>query len=151
MIRGIHHASITTANLDRLVRFYCDLLGFEVALDFEWGVGNEAADRIYGLKDSAVRMAMLKTGNAFLELFEFANPVGKPGDPARPVCDQGYTHICIAVTDIEAEFARLSAAGMHFNCPPQHLPGLCKATYGRDPDGNIVELMEPDPTGAFAF
>ena len=40
---------------------------------------------------------------------------------------------------------------MHFNCPPQHMPGLFSATYSRDPDGNIVELMEPDPAGAFAI
>jgi hypothetical protein len=28
---------------------------------------------------------------------------------------------------------------------------LGSATYGRDPDGNIVELIEPDPAGPFAY
>lgn len=151
MIKGLHHASITTADLDRLRRFYCDLLGFEVAFEYAWDAGNAAADAIYGLRDSAVRMAMLHTANACLELFEFANPIGKPGDPQRPICDQGYTHICLQVADIDAEYRRLRAAGMEFNCPPQTMPGLCSATYGRDPDGNIVELMEPDPDGPFAI
>jgi predicted enzyme related to lactoylglutathione lyase len=95
-------------------------------------------------------MALLRTSNAFLELFEFANPIGKSGDPDRPVCDQGITHICLNVSDIDAEYTRLKEAGMRFNCPPQRMPGLCSATYGRDPDGNIVELMEPEPGGAFA-
>lgn len=149
MIQGIHHASITTANLARLKAFYCDLLGFEVVLETSWGAGNAAADAIYGLKDSAVKMAMLRNKNACLELFEFEHPKGKANDPARPVCDQGYTHICLNVSDIEAEYARLIAAGMHFNCPPKTVPGLCSATYGRDPDGNLVELMEPMAGSAF--
>jgi catechol 2,3-dioxygenase-like lactoylglutathione lyase family enzyme len=150
MIKGLHHASITTGDLDRLAAFYRDLLGFVVVFEYAWEAGNKAADAIYGLKDSAVRMAMLRTSNVFLELFEFANPIGKTGDPDRPVCDHGITHICLTVTDIGAEYARLTAAGMRFHCPPQHMPGLCTATYGRDPDGNIVELMEPETGGAFA-
>jgi glyoxylase I family protein len=151
MIDGLHHASITTGDLDRLARFYCDLLGFEIALETAWGPGNAGADAIYDLKDSAVRMVMLRTANAFLELFEFQNPVGKAGDPNRPVCDQGYTHICLKVTNIAAEYERLKGAGMRFHCPPQHAAGLCWATYGRDPDGNIVELIEPEAGGAFAL
>jgi hypothetical protein len=30
---------------------------------------------------------------------------------------------------------------MVFHCPPQTM-GNVSATYGRDPDGNIVELLE---------
>lgn len=150
MIRGLHHASVTTHNLERLVRFYCDLLGFEQVLDYRWEAGNGAADAIYALSDTAVDMAMLRTSNAFFEIFEFKNPRGKAGDPNRPVCDVGYTHICLHVDDVDAEYARLSAAGMLFHCAPQEVPGLCRATYGRDPDGNIVELMQPAPDGVFA-
>lgn len=150
MIRGLHHASITTGNLDRLVGFYRDLMGFEVVLETAWASGNPVADAIFALPDSAVRMVMLRTSNAFLELFAFDHPVGKTGDPDRPVCDQGITHICLMVSDIEGEYARLSAAGMRFHCPPQDAPGIGRATYGRDPDGNIVELIEPDQAGPFA-
>ena len=87
MIRSLHHASITTGDLDQLVAFYRDLLGFEVVLETSWAGGNPVADAIFGLSDSAVRMAMPRTSNAFLELFEFAHPIGKAGDPNRPVCD----------------------------------------------------------------
>lgn len=149
MIRGLHHASITTADRDRLVAFYRDLLGFEVVLETAWGRGNAAADAIFALRDTEVKMAMLRTANAMLEIFEFANPVGAPGDPNRRVCDAGYTHICLNVSDIESEYARLSGKGMVFHCPPQTAPGIGKATYGRDPDGNIVELLEPEAGGPF--
>jgi catechol 2,3-dioxygenase-like lactoylglutathione lyase family enzyme len=149
-IRGLHHASITTADRDRLVSFYRDLLGFEVFLLTEWKAGNAGADAIYNLKDTAVRMAMLRLNGMFLEIFQFDNPAGKPNDPGRPVCDGGFTHICLNVDDIHGEYARLKDAGVRFHCPPQTAAGLCIATYARDPDGNIVELMQPDPSGPFA-
>lgn len=151
MILGLHHASITTQDLDRLVRFYCEQLGFERVFESSWEAGNAGADALYALRDSAVRMAMLRTSNAFLEVFEFANPVGRPGDPGRPICDAGITHICMNVDDVEAEYRRLLAAGMHFHCSPQYFPGLCRAVYGRDPDGNIVELVEPEADGPLAL
>ena len=150
MIRGLHHASITTGDLDRLVAFYRDLMGFEVVMETAWAGGNAVADAIFALSESAVRMVMLRTSNAFLELFAFDHPVGKAGDSDRPVCDQGITHICLMVNDLEAEYDRLRSAGMRFHCPPQDAPGIGRATYGRDPDGNIVELLEPDPAGPFA-
>jgi catechol 2,3-dioxygenase-like lactoylglutathione lyase family enzyme len=151
MIQGIHHASITTRDLDRLIAFYRDLLGFEVVMENEWGPGESpSSDRIYGLRDSAVRMAILKTGNAMLEIFQFQNPVGQRGEDSRAVAVPGLTHIALTVSDIRAEYARLSAAGVRFHCPPEETPGLCWATYGRDPDGNIFELLEPEPDGALA-
>jgi catechol 2,3-dioxygenase-like lactoylglutathione lyase family enzyme len=141
MIRGIHHTAISTGDLDRALKFYRDLLGFEVAMEFEWPKGTESADSITGLKDSAARTAMLKAGNMMIEIFEYSSPAPREGDPGRPVCDHGITHICVDVVDIESEYERLKAAGMTFHCPPQDL-GIAKATYGRDPDGNVVELQE---------
>ena len=149
MIAGLHHASITTRNIERLTRFYCDLLGFVVVFEGGWDGGNAAADRIYALPDTAVRMVMLRCADICLELFEFARPAGRPGPSDRQVNDIGYTHICLVVTDIDEDYARLVGAGMVFHCPPQHAVGLCKATYGRDPDGNIVEIMQPEAGGPF--
>lgn len=147
----LHHASITTPDVARLRDFYCTHFGFVEVMATQWAGDNPAADKIYGLRGSAVKMVMLRLENAFLELFEFAHPPGQPGDPLRPVCDAGYTHICISVDDIDADYVRLTAAGMVFNCPPQTAEGLCRATYGRDPDGNLVELMQIDAAGPFAF
>jgi catechol 2,3-dioxygenase-like lactoylglutathione lyase family enzyme len=141
MIRGIHHTAISTANLERLVRFYCDLLGFEQIFTSEWERGAEMADKITGLKDSSAKLVMLKAGNACIELFEYSNPPPRLGDPKRPPCDHGITHLCLDVRDIQGEYERLRDAGMVFHCPPQNM-GNVSATYGRDPDGNIVELLE---------
>ena len=147
MIRGIHHTAISTPNLERALSFSRDLLGFEVETKAAWSPDSKAAKRfddIVGLRNSAAQLVMLSAGNARIELFEYHAPLPKPGDPDRPVCDHGITHICLEVEDIDAEYERLSAAGMRFHCPPQHLGGAA-ATYGRDPDGNVVELYETNP------
>jgi catechol 2,3-dioxygenase-like lactoylglutathione lyase family enzyme len=142
MIRGIHHTAISTGNLDRALAFYRDLLGFPVISEFTWPAGTEPADRITGLKNSAARAAMLRAGNAIIELFQYESPTPRSGDPRRPVCDHGITHICLDVQDLDGEYERLKAAGMTFHCPPQDLGMGIKTTYGRDPDGNVIELQE---------
>jgi len=141
MIRGIHHTAISTGDLERALGFYRDLLGFKEVVRFGWDADAERESRIVGLPRSAARGVMLDAGNSFLELWEYSNPEPKSGDPERPVCDHGWTHICIDVTDIDAEYERLKAAGMRFNCPPQY-EGDFRTTYGRDPDGNVVEIQE---------
>ena len=151
MIRGIHHAAISTGDLQRALTFYRDLLGFETVFEAGWPAGVEVADNITGLSGSSAQLAMLRIGNTFIELFQYASPTPRPGDPNRPVCDHGITHICLDVTDVDAEYQRLTAAGMRFHCPPQNLGGS-RVTYGRDPDGNVIELQEIlDPASAMAL
>jgi len=145
MINGIHHVAISTGDMERSLTFYRDLIGLEVIMEGGWESGDaesQMAEKINALKAPAAKMAMLKTGNAMIEIFEYSSPQPKPGDPNRPVCDHGITHICLDVTDLDAEYDRLKAAGMTFHCPPQMLGRSVKTTYGRDPDGNVVELQE---------
>jgi catechol 2,3-dioxygenase-like lactoylglutathione lyase family enzyme len=142
MILGLHHTALATRDIERLSAFYIAHFGLKKIVDDSWA-NAPALDEIVGLRNSAARFMLLSAGNQVLELLEFASPVSKPGDTERPVSDCGFTHVCFAVQDIMAEYERLSAAGMKFTAPPiisGDLP-LC-ATYGRDPDGNVVELLE---------
>jgi catechol 2,3-dioxygenase-like lactoylglutathione lyase family enzyme len=141
VIRGIHHTAISTPDIDRAMAFYCDLLGFEVVVNGAWPRGVESVDTLIGLKGSAARMAMLRKGNAMLEFFEFESPVPAPGNPQRPVNDHGLTHICFDVTDLRSEYGRLKDAGMSFHSEPLGSGDSC-SVYGRDPDGNVIELVE---------
>jgi len=150
MIHGVHHTAISTGQLDRMVDFYGGFLGFELISKGGWEAGNEEIDALVGLPNSAARTAMLRSGTVFLEMFEYSSPPAQPSSPDRPVCDHGYTHICLAVTDIDSEFERLRQGGMRFHAAPTPAPqpgdkvrrSSIRSAYGRDPDGNVVELLE---------
>lgn len=46
------------------------------------------------------------------------------------------------MVDIDAEYERLSKAGVTFFSAPQEMFDMLESVYGRDPDGNIFELQE---------
>ena len=141
MIRGIHHVALSTADLERSLAFYRDLLGFAPVMDFSWPEGTEHMNRTHELDETAGRVVLLRLGNAMLELFEYGTPAPRPRDPNRRMCDHGLIHFCLDVDDVEAEYRRLSAAGVRFHCAPVDY-GSVKLTYGRDPDGNVIEFQE---------
>jgi len=73
-------------------------------------------------------------------------------DADRPVIDHGFTHICVAVDDAVAECARLEAKGVRLHCPVIKSGLPVAGTYGRDPDGNVFEILEIcDPNHPLAF
>ncbi len=142
MIRGLHHTAISVGNLKKAQAFYCDAFGFEVVMEGGWKTGTDRADQVVGLKNTAAAFAMLRMGDTHIELFEYSSPTPKPADPSLRICDHGYTHICLEVEDIDGEYERLKSAGMVFHAaPPKAASGL-RAIYGRDPDGNVIELLE---------
>jgi len=141
MIKGFHHAAISTPDLDRCLRFYTGVVGCEEAWSFAWDRGSAEADAITGLHGSAARAVMLKLGDSFLEVFEFRSPPVAGRESERRVCDHGITHICLQVENLHDEYERMKAAGMRFHCPPQ-AQNTGFVTYGRDPDGNVLELLE---------
>ena len=141
MIKGFHHAAISTPDLERCIDFYTNTIGGKIAWTFGWPAGTPEADEVTGLQNSAANAAMLKIGDTFIEVFQFSSPQPVKQMGIRPVSNHGITHICLEVEDIHGEYERLKAAGMQFNCAPQSQDGS-SMVYGRDPDGNVVELIE---------
>ncbi len=146
MIKGLHHVAISTRNMEKLCRFYCDTFGFEVLSEVDWESGTELGDQcdgIIGLKNSSAKAVMIGLGGLNLEIFEYNSPTPKPKAPDWQVCDHGYTHICMEVEDIAMEYDRLLKAGMTFHAPPSAEPqNGVKAIYGRDPENNVIEILE---------
>jgi len=139
-IKSIDHVGISTPDIARSIRFYRDLLGMKLLEQDQ--IENQAEyDRIFGLKNVKAKAAVLRLGSMELELFEFQRPPEQHSDPAPPVTRPGIYHLCFAVIDIRKEYDRLKAAGVSFISAPQDF-GTALAVYGRDPDGNIVELVQ---------
>lgn len=141
MIHGIDHTALSVPDMDKAIEFYHGVLGFEVEMNAGWPSGAKILDDLVGLPNSASKVAMLRLGTTRIELFQYQNPQGMPQDPDRPVCDHGIIHICLSVSDIEDEYRRLSEAGVRFNSAPIEMGHEC-CVYGRDPFGNVLELIE---------
>ena len=140
-VKGISHVGIAVSDMDNSVTFYRDLMGLTLMGGKTGRFEGEIYDNIFQLKNSRGRVAMLSAGNLRIELFEFENPRGSKSDIRLPVHHPRINHICFEVYDIQSEYNRLKRAGVNFHCSPQDA-GYAKATYGRDPDGNIFELIE---------
>lgn len=141
MIRGIHHVSVHVNDLAKMMDFYRRAFGFElVGEEFAWK-DVDLLDKILDVPGSAAKGAMMRAGTCYIELFEFQAPSPDMVKPKRPN-DKGYTHFCVDVTDIESEFTRLKGLGMTFG---HHEPvdmGHVKTIYGRDPEGNVIEVQQ---------
>lgn len=57
-------------------------------------------------------------------------------------------HIGITVASLEREYRRLKGAGIVLHSAPLAFFGSAKAACGRDPDGNLFELLELRRGGA---
>jgi len=141
MIHGIDHTALSVPDMDQAIEFYSGVLGFEVEMNAGWPSGAKPLDDLVGLEDSASKVAMLRLGDTKLELFQYQNPEGKAQNPDRPVCDHGIIHLCLAVSGIEEEYERLKKEGVRFNSSPIDMGREC-CVYGRDPFGNVLELIE---------
>ncbi len=151
MIRVLNHIGVHVRDLDRMAAFYREAFGFAaVAEELSWR-DNPKIDRMIDVPGSAARMLMLRTGNCYLELFEYSAPEGGSTRPLDPF-DKGYTHLCIEISDFASEFERLKGLGMTFGSPEPNETARAIAIYGRDPEGHLIELMEPKPgfTGSVA-
>ena len=139
MIVGIHHVAIGVPDFQADLAFYRDVLGFEEVQRTDFSGPNPLVTAAIGIEEPAAEMAMLRGGNAYIELWQYSSPA--PRDLRADPPDFGYPHFALEVTDIEAEHARLSAAGMQFVGPPAEF-GDSAAVYGRDPFGNVIEIYE---------
>ncbi|KQM21047.1 VOC family protein [Novosphingobium sp. Leaf2] len=150
MIRGVHHLAISTPDLERFIDHYQRWFGFELAgAPGGWEPGNQRIDQMVGLENSSARYAMIRLGNLHIEVFQYTS--NDPQTVHPRMCDRGITHLCLYCDDVFAEYERLAALGMVFNGPPGG-SAATRATYGRDCDGNVVELLQiVDPSCGFGF
>ena len=144
-IVSVHHTSFTVRDLDRSVAFFRDALGLELLFVRE--IREDYFDMIVGLAGTKVKAAMLRLPESthHVELFQYLSPSGNDVH-ARP-CDPGSTHLAFVVEDIVAIHAGLAGKGASFVSAPVPITAGpnrgAYAVYLRDPNGILIELLEP--------
>ena len=123
-------------DFDRMVTFYREAFGFELARLIDTDAVAAKAGHDGGTRTSRPRAAMLHAGNCYVELIELAGE-----EPVR----SDAVHFSIEVQDIEREFGRLGRLGVVFSHPAPFDLGYVKAAKGLDPEGNAIEISEYAP------
>jgi len=124
----IGHVHLTVADLDRAVRFYRDVLGFEVTTRY----GEDA---------------VFLSAGGYHHHIGLNTWAGRGAPPPAPGTT-GLYHFAILYPDRRAlagALRRLLAAGIPLEGAADH--GVSEAIYLRDPDGNGVELYRDRPEG----
>jgi catechol 2,3-dioxygenase-like lactoylglutathione lyase family enzyme len=111
-------------DVDAALDFYTGVLGFEV------------------LSSAAPAFADVKRGNLRLLLSGPQSSAGRPMSDGEQPGPGGWNRIHFHVDDLDAEVARLEAAGASFRNAIVEGPGG-KQVLLVDPSGNFVELFEP--------
>lgn len=101
---------IVVDDLDEAVAFF-EILGME--LEGRGMVEGEWADRITGLGDQQIEIAMLRTphGHGRLEMSRFLSPAVVSDHREAPVNALGYLRVMFPVDDLESTLGRLSEVG----------------------------------------
>ena len=137
----IHHVGLTVTDLNLAERFYKDGLGLSEVYRKSWGPEDGRMDAILETAGSSGRILFLTDGRMGVELFEFTTPCRTFSEP-QYATQLGWMHIALEVQDIDAACARLAASGMSFKHPPSIGESGNAATYGRDPFGNLIEIVQ---------
>ena len=133
------HVGICTADIDRATNFWGRALDQEPLARAAFGP-MPALDEITGLPGVRTRWtSWLRTGVFGLELWQYDEPRTTAQSGPRSPASLGWHHVALACTDLAAERDRLVGLGASF--PPA---GGAPVLFGRDPDGNLIELLE-DP------
>lgn len=146
---AIWHVGLTVSDLDDAVRFYRDLLGFELSV--RRMVDPALAPALSGIPDAEIEIAFLDVpgselpgGGHHLELVHYHHPIRSGA--ASHVSVPGAPHLAIVVEDAAAAYDELRAAGVEFVSAPNRITSGPRAgaslCYFLGPDRIVHELVE---------
>jgi catechol 2,3-dioxygenase-like lactoylglutathione lyase family enzyme len=136
------HVGVVVDDLDAAIEFFVEL-GME--LENRMAVADPWVDRVVGLDDVQVEIAMVKTpdGHSKLELTKFLNPPAFSATPEpAPPNTLGLRRLMFAVDDIDDVVTRLQARGGAVIGEVAQYEDVYRLCYLRGPDGIIVALAE---------
>ena len=127
MFKRIDHVEIVTAELERSVRFYTDVLGFKVR-------ARDHIDR--SSLGVSLDLAYLDLGGTAIELIAYGGSVA----PAPTQEHLGYRMMALEVADMQSTIEYLKEKGVPITWGPRVREGEYSRAEIRDPDGHSIEL-----------
>lgn len=119
------HMGLFVENVEKMVRFYLDILGFET----DWDGGPFVS---FTVKDGGLFMFDRK---------KFAESVNQPYDPPKKYNLTMEIGIGVpTIADVDREYDRLMALGVPSVQEPQTQPWGQRNFWIADPEGNYIEV-----------
>jgi glyoxylase I family protein len=129
-IQGLDHVVIRARDLERLVAFYCDVLGCSV----DW-------------RRDELGLVHLRAGRSLIDLISVDGLLGRKGGAAAGPEARNMDHLCLRVEpfNLDSIRAHLESRGVEMS-DLQHnygAEGHGPSVYLQDPEGNVIELKGP--------
>lgn len=149
MIGKIYHVGLTVSDLDKSIIFYRDILGLE--FQGEILMVGEETDKLFNKKNCKARIAYLNGSKNIdappIELIQFIG--SKINKVQSDFFTTSISEVCFYTDDIDAAYEHLVKNNVECLSKPQYFDfslhgfGKSKAFYFKDPDGIILEIMQP--------
>ena len=149
MVGRIYHVGLAVSDLDRSIAFYKDVLGLE--FHGEIFMEGEETDQMFRKENCKTRVAYLNGSKAVeappIELIQFIDEdVNKV---KSDLFTTSISEVCFYTDDIDSVYKVLIENHVECLSEPQYFDfssqgfGKSKAFYFKDPDGIILEMMQP--------
>jgi catechol 2,3-dioxygenase-like lactoylglutathione lyase family enzyme len=135
------NVGIVVEDIDAAVEFFTEL-GLE--LEGRASVQGDWADRVTGLPDMRVEIAMMRTPDRHgrLELSRFRAPAVVADHRTAPVNALGYLRVMFTVEDIDDTLARLRRRGAELVGKVAQYEDAYRLCYIRGPEGILIGLAQ---------
>jgi len=129
-IREIDHLVLRVIRLDRMLHFYCDVLGCTVER-----------------RRDEIGLIQLRAGQSLIDLVPVDSELGRAGGAPPGKQARNLDHFCLRVEPFDEAGIRAHLEAHGFEPGPvasrYGAQGQGPSIYVSDPDGNVVELKGP--------
>jgi catechol 2,3-dioxygenase-like lactoylglutathione lyase family enzyme len=129
-LRGLDHIVLRVTSLERMLHFYCEVLGCSVER-----------------RQEALGLIQLRAGASLIDLVPVSGRLGAMGGAAPGEEGRNLDHFCLRVEPFDPEVIKrhLAAHGIDAGEPASRYgaEGQGPSMYVSDPEGNVVELKGP--------
>ncbi|MGA7595249.1 MAG: VOC family protein [Gallionella sp.] len=129
-IREIDHLVLRVLDLNRMLQFYCGILGC-------------AVDRV----QDEIGLVQLRAGRSIIDLVHVEGEIGRACGVAPEATGRNLDHFCLRVEPFDEPVIRTELEGQGIEVGPviprYGAEGIGPSIYIKDPEGNVVELKGP--------